>query len=218
MGSPPRASSVARWPKLVRHTKLHSGTSHCMLLSSLGCMYLFVLYRAFRQRSFISGNQTTYHYLMSLAGAVGAMSLGCGVGDIMAISGLAVKVYTAYKDAPDEYRNISDEVESLYIIIQEAAQHFEGAKLCDNTRQKGPKILKGCQNILEDLDALIIKYNSIASGSTGRVIQRIKLGTEDISSLRIRLISNTGLLNGFIQRFNTPKITIGKYFVLISLP
>ena len=138
------------------------------------------------------------------------MSFGYGVGDIMAISGLAVKVYTAYKDAPDDYRNISDEVESLHIIIQEAAQHFEGTKLSDNSRQKGLKILKGCQNILEDLDALIIKYNSIASASTGQVIQRINLGTEDISSLRIRLISNTGLLNGFIQRFNLPTITIGK--------
>ena len=44
------------------------------------------------------------------------MSFGWGVGDIIAISGLGVKVYTAYKDAPDEYKHISDEV-SLRIII-----------------------------------------------------------------------------------------------------
>ena len=146
---------------------------------------------------------------MSLAGAVGAMSVGCSVGDIMAISGLAVRVYTAYKDAPGNYRNISNEVESLHIIIQEAVQQFEGTKLSENSRQKGLRILKGCQNLLEDLDALIMNYSSIASASTGQVIQRIRLGTtEDIAALRVRLISNTTLLNGFIQRFNILTITI----------
>ena len=127
------------------------------------------------------------------------------MGDIMAISGLAVKVYTAYKEAPDEYKSISKEVESLHIIIQKAAQHFEGTKLNDNCRQEGLKVLEGCQSILEDLDALIIKYNSLASPSSSHVLQRIKLGTtEDIATLRVRLISNITLLNGFIQRFEIP--------------
>ena len=121
----------------------------------------------------------------------------------MAISGLALKVYTAYKDAPGDYRNISDEVESLHIIIKKAAQHFESPTLSDNSRQEGQKVLKGCQNVLEDLDVLIIKYNSLASSaSSSQVLQRIKLGAEDIATLRVRLISNTTLLNGFIQRFD----------------
>ena len=134
------------------------------------------------------------------------MSFGYGVGDIMAISGLAVKVYTAYKDAPDDFRNISDEVKSLHIIINKAAQHFESPTLSTSSRQEGQEVLKGCQNVLADLDSLIQKYNSLASASTSntsQVIQRIKLGTEDIATLRVRLISNTGLLNGFIQRSGT---------------
>ena len=94
------------------------------------------------------------------------MSFGYGVGDIMAISGLALKVCTAYKDAPGDYRSISDEVDSLHIIINKAAQHFEGPTLSDNSRQEGQKVLRGCQNVLEDLDALIEKYNSLASKST----------------------------------------------------
>ena len=52
-----------------------------------------------------------------------SFGLGWGVGDILAISGLAVKVYTAYKDAPDDYRHISDEVESLQAIIDKAVRH-----------------------------------------------------------------------------------------------
>ena len=154
---------------------------------------------------------------MSLAGTIGAMSLGCSVGDIMAISGLAVKVYTAYKDAPGDYRNISDEVKSLHIIINKAAKHFKGTTLSDDDRQEGLEVLRGCQNVLEDLDALIIKYNSLASGSasTSQVIQRFKLGAEDIATLRARLTSNTTLLNGFIQRFDIHTITI-RHIMLIS--
>ena len=128
------------------------------------------------------------------------------MGDVMAISRLALKVYSAYKDAPDDYRNISDEVKSLHIIIGNATQHFKSTTLSDNKRQEGHEVLNGCRNVLEDLDSLIIKYNSLASGSasTSQVIQRFKLGTEDIATLRARLTSNTVLLNGFIQRFDTP--------------
>ena len=137
------------------------------------------------------------------------MSFGYGV-DIMAISGLALKVYTAYKDAPDDYRNIADEVNSLHIIIEEAAQHFENTTLSNKKQQRGKKVLEGCQNVLKDLDALIEKYNVLApaNANTSQVFQRIKLGTEDIVTLRTRLTSNTTLLIGFVQRLDIATITI----------
>ena len=152
--------------------------------------------------------------------------MSLGVGDIVAISGLALKVCTAYKDALGDYQNISDEVESLHIIINRAAHHFESTTLSDNSQQEGHKVLRGCHKVLVDLDALIEKYNSLASKSTGtstsQALQRLKLsaslviGTEDIATLRARLTSNTTLLNGFIQRFGIlPLLYI--CFMLISL-
>ena len=120
------------------------------------------------------------------------------MGDIMAISGLAVRVYTAYKDAPDDYRNISDEVVSLHIIINKAARYFESTTLSHDEQQEGLKVLKGCENVLKELDSIIEKYNSLHST---KVLQRVKFGGKDIATLRERLISNTGLLNSFIQRF-----------------
>ena len=145
---------------------------------------------------------------MSLAGTVGAMSLGCSLGDIMAISELAVKVYTAYKDAPGDYSNISDEVKSLDIIINNAAQHFKNTTLSDNKWREGQEVLRGCQKVLEDLDSLMAKYNDLASASTSRVFTRINLGTEDIATLRARLMSNITLLNSFIQRSDMPNTSI----------
>ena len=132
------------------------------------------------------------------------MSFGWSVGDIIAISQLAVKVHAAYKNAPNHYKHISEEVRSLQIRINRAVQLFKSTSLSDSDREEGLEVLKGCQSILEDLNSLIEKYNSIASSSKHQVFKKVKLGSEDIATLRARLISNTGLLNGFIQRFITP--------------
>ena len=142
---------------------------------------------------------------------------GWSMGDIAAISTLAVKVITAYKNAPDSYRHISEEVRSLQILINKAAKYIGGTPLSNDDQQEGLEVLKGCQSILEDLDSLIRKYNSLASATTGQVFKKIKLGAEDIATLRSRLISNTVLLNGFIQRFLISLLLLWYYIMLIFL-
>ena len=136
------------------------------------------------------------------------MSFGWGVGDIAAISSLAAKVYTAYRDAPNGYKHISRKVNSLHIMIHKAAEHFESTTLSGNDRQEGQKVLKGCENILGDLNSLIWKYNSLASNNTSQDFQRVKLSTtKDIVSLSARLTANATLLSRFIQRFDIFTIT-----------
>ena len=141
------------------------------------------------------------------------MSFGYGVGDVIAISKLAMQVHAAYKDAPRDYRHISEEVSSLQIRINKAAQLFGSPTLGESNRSDGQEVLKGCQSVLEDLNSLIEKYNSIATSSKRQVFKKVQLGTEDIATLRARLISNIGLLNGFILRFYTPILLL-----LFSIP
>ena len=131
------------------------------------------------------------------------MGFGWGIGDIMAISKLAAKVYTAYKDAPDDYKHVAEEVNSLQSMINKAAQHFQSTALSDNDRQESQNVLKGCRSILGDLNSLIEKYNSLAPANTSQAFQRVMLGTEDIATLRARLTSNATLLSSFIRRFDT---------------
>ena len=165
-------------------------------------IFSFAQYRAFEES----------HY-----SPLSAMSMSeWGVGDIITISTLAVQVYTAYQDAPDDYKHISNEIKSLQILIDKAVPYFESTTLKPNSRQEGQQALTGCKDILEDLNSLIEKYNSSGSSRTSQVLKRIRLGTEDINSLRTRLISNTGLLNAFIQRLVPTTITIF-YIILISL-
>lgn len=133
---------------------------------------------------------------------------------MVAIPQMALRVYSAYKDAPDNYRHIGMEVESLQIIINKAERHFENASLSDKDWQQGQEVLQGCKNVLVDLNSLIKKYNSLSSASTSQVFKRVKLSVEDIATLRTRLISNTVLLHGFIQMFDIPAFTI-EYTILI---
>ena len=112
-------------------------------------------------------------------------------------------MYSAYKDAPSNYKHISKEVKSLEITINKAVQHFGNTTFSDNNRQLGQEALEGCQSVLEDLNSLIEKYNSLASTNKRQVFKKVKLGTEDIATLRARLMSNTISLNGFIQRFDS---------------
>ena len=130
------------------------------------------------------------------------------IGDITAISGFAEKVYTAYKEAPNEYRHISEEVRSLQVIIDKALGHFESDSLRNNDWQEGLEVLNGCQSVLEDLYSLMEKYNTLAAANASQVFEEVKLDTEDIATLELRLISNTDQLEGFIQRFDILTITI----------
>lgn len=139
---------------------------------------------------------------------------GWSMGDLVSISALAMKVYAAYKDAPNDYRHISQEVKSLKIIIDKAKQLFENSTLSDQDHQDGQEILQGCRSVLDDLNSLIKKYHSLAPTTSHQIFKKVKFGTEDIATLRVRLISNTGLLNGFIQRFDI-LIIATKYIMLI---
>ena len=147
------------------------------------------------------------------------------MGDIVAISGLAVRVYSAYKDAPDDYRHFSEEVAALQILIDKVAQLFKSTTISSNYHYEGQKVLKGCQSVLEDLNSLIIeKYRSLASNKrhslVAFVFTRAKFGQEDILTLRVRLISNTVLLSSFVQRYVIPTTALQQSYgyLLMFLP
>ena len=130
------------------------------------------------------------------------MSFGWGVGDFIALSGLAVRVNAAYKDAPDNCRHISEGVAVLQILIEKAARHFKSTNVSDYDRYDGQKVLGGCQRVLDNLYSVIEKHKRLAFKKP-LVFTGVKLGN-DIATLRVSLSSNTSLLRGFVRRFVIP--------------
>ena len=47
-----------------------------------------------------------------------AMSIGFGEGDFLTVGKLVWNVHSAYADAPEQFRNFSQEVLSLHIVIR----------------------------------------------------------------------------------------------------
>ena len=122
------------------------------------------------------------------------------VHDIIAIAGLAVRVSIDYKDAPIEYRHISDEVASLKLLVEKIGPHFKGTVISQEDYHYGEKVLRDCQSVLKDLNSFIARYKRRVSINRRFTFEGAKLGKDDIASLQVRLTSGTVLLNGFIRR------------------
>lgn len=123
------------------------------------------------------------------------------VGDIIVISDLAMRVHITYKDTPNCYKHISEEVAVLRTLIEKVAQHFKRSAISKNDCHEGQKVLEGCQSVLKDLYSLMEKYKSRASTHKGLPFLGAKFGEDNIVTLRERLVFNTGLLHGFNRRF-----------------
>jgi len=127
------------------------------------------------------------------------------VGDCLAIAKLAWTVYNGYKDAPGDFKNLSDEIKSLHNIVNSdtLTAKFRDPKLTPEEGESLREILQGCSNVLQDLDNLLTKYKRLGSpqGSSLRALDRARWSQEDIVELRARLTSNTTLLNTFVARY-----------------
>ena len=148
------------------------------------------------------------------------MSFGFGVGDFLSVGKLVWDVYSAYADAPEQFRNFSQEILSLHIVIRKVEVQLRilgsdgragasqrpgsgsrsgGAASQPSLRSEDQNDLKvlydGLQVIAKELDNLLKKYKSLES--TGNPIDRLKWGQEDLVGLRKRLRSNINLLTTF---------------------
>ena len=123
------------------------------------------------------------------------------VHDIIAITGLAVRVSIAFKDTPDDYnRHILKEVAALQLLVDEVAPHIKSIAISQEEYHHGEKVLKDCRSVLEDLNSFIRKYKRLASINKGLDLNSVKLCKEDITALHERLISKAVLLKSFLRR------------------
>ena len=126
------------------------------------------------------------------------MNFGYGVSDFVTVVTLAWNVYKSCKDAPESYRHISAEVLSLHAVLKEA-EETAFAQPLSRTRQENLQVVRNeCYCVLKDLEKLCKTYENL--GTQGkRTWDRMKWSTENISELRLRLISNTSLLTAWIR-------------------
>ena len=126
------------------------------------------------------------------------MSFGFGVGDVLAVSKIAWKVYKSCKDAPESFGDLSAEVLSLHTVLQELEENLDGHELPATQQTRLKTIINSCDAVLQDLQTLVAKYESLGTNQK-RTFDRLRWGSEEIGELRARLSSNINLLTAFFK-------------------
>ncbi|OBT43608.1 hypothetical protein VE00_07037 [Pseudogymnoascus sp. WSF 3629] len=136
------------------------------------------------------------------------MSFGYSVGDFVLLVQLANDLRGRFVQAPREYKAITEEVESLIFTLHRIDGLDE--KEFDSQQKDGVhKVIKGCQNVLEELSAKLNKLHVMANDSTpdwkGKVRQtwkRLRWDQTEINNFRSRIVSNISMLNLIVGKAN----------------
>ena len=124
------------------------------------------------------------------------MSFSFSVGNFLLVGKIVWDVYSAYADAPEQFRNFSQEILSLYAVFEQIEEQLHDTTTLSTKNTNNLKTLyDGLKGIMEELDNLLKKYKSWEL--TSHLFHRLKWGQEDLVGLRERLRSNITLLTTF---------------------
>jgi hypothetical protein len=126
------------------------------------------------------------------------MSFGFSVGDFVAVGQLTIQLWRAFKDAPQEFAEITRELCSINIVITDLSDQAASPTSLLNRRGKNRKeeiltLSKNLQSILEELSDIHRKYQYMGYNAW----KRVRLGERDLTALRTKLVLHLNLLNGF---------------------
>jgi len=119
------------------------------------------------------------------------MSFGSGIGDIIALTELAWKVWNGYSKAPKEFKDICGEIHCFASALENAPHSWPDAA----TQDQFQRIIAGCKELLDDLDKILQQYASLANAK-GNTIDRLMWG-EDLGALRLRIVTSLSSLTNF---------------------
>lgn len=119
------------------------------------------------------------------------MSFGSGIGDIIALTELAWKVWNGYSKAPKEFKDICSEIHCFAKALESAPHSWPDAA----TQDQFEKIIVGCKELLVDLEK-ILEQNASLANPKGSTIDRLMWG-EDLVALRLRIVASLSSLTNF---------------------
>ncbi len=130
------------------------------------------------------------------------MSFGFSISDFISLTQLARDVYKRCRDARGEYRDISRDVESLYLVLRKVKDEAERPDSLLN-RQESPqelnKLVGNCEEVLKQLNALVKKYGTLQKERPG-VWTRLRIPKgPDLAELRGKLTAQTAAISIFLD-------------------
>lgn len=122
------------------------------------------------------------------------MSFGFSAGDFLAASTLAWKMWQACKDSESNLEDLAADVAALHLILKELSEQTDVD--LSNRQDETQQILEGTRRTLNDIKALIAKYEKMGV-STVRRFKAVRFGFEDIAGIKRDLTLQTSILSAF---------------------
>lgn len=124
------------------------------------------------------------------------MSFGYGVRDFLVVGQLCWKVYKRCKESHGTYAQLSTEVGALQNVLKETEELLSQQELATAQQAKLATCRQGCEEVLNDLNGILEKYQSLGTRSQ-RTFDRLGFGMKDVSGIRLRLNLNVSMLDAF---------------------
>ena len=126
------------------------------------------------------------------------MSFGFSPTDIFKAVETATKVYKIYKAAPAEFQALSDQVQALKEILEQAGEAYEDAELTTAQKERLRQRVEASGNILEELKCHVAKHKGLANPSRTlkKEWRRLRWSQETASKFRDRISLEVLLLCG----------------------
>lgn len=129
---------------------------------------------------------------------------GYSIGDIIASSKLAWELYCRFKNSTTDFHDISRELALVHLTLKETHQNLchESSSLTPDQELHLSTITNGCNDILRKLEAKWKTYDSLGTRSQ-RTWDRLRFAKEDVTALRLQLVSQTTAITAFNTNFQT---------------
>ena len=124
------------------------------------------------------------------------MSFGFGVGDFIVVCTLAFKLGERCKASTIEFKDVSQEVTALLIVLRAIEKFWHLQDLPPVDRYELSTLSDGCKECLTNLEGYLDKYQSLGS-KWKSAIDRMRWTFKNITPLPNRLLSNAVLLSAF---------------------
>ncbi|KAH0551783.1 hypothetical protein GP486_006998 [Trichoglossum hirsutum] len=120
--------------------------------------------------------------------------------EVVLIAQVAYKIYDAYTRSPREFQVLAREGltldAALKSAVEEAEKTFPGDQISTQYRTRLAHLAIGAKELLEELDALLKKYESLLTNKYSKR-DRLLFGKEDVEKLRTRIAFHVAAIHGF---------------------
>ena len=155
------------------------------------------------------------------------MSSGFPVGDILAGGALIWDVYSSYANAPEQFRNLAQDILSLHLVFKNVEVQLRNQGFGNNTLTLSTKDMheleilhEGLRTITKELDDLLQKYHSFTENHSIS-FDRLRWGQEDLVRIRERILMHVGLLtalNTRLMSYVNPPLNTLAALIILGLP